>query len=71
MTGSEHERQASIAEIQSGIEHTRGQFGDTVDAHSGEADRSKAPAKSPVAVVASVAGVTVAGLIWWRRRRRR
>lgn len=71
MTGPEPERHATIAEIQADIEHTRGQLGDTVDALSAKVDRSKAAAKPPLMVVASIAGVTVAGLLWWRWRRRR
>ena len=62
--------EAGIADIQSDIERTRGELGETVEALSGKfdiADRARAAAKS-LAVVASVAGVTVIGLIWWRRR---
>ena len=62
--------EAGIADIQSDIERTRGELGETVEALSGKFDiahRARAAAKS-LAVVASVAGVTVIGLIWWRRR---
>ena len=64
MPAAEPARHASVAEIRSGIEHTRG---GSVDA----TESSTAEAKPPLAVVASVAGVTVVSLIWWRRRRRR
>jgi hypothetical protein len=64
---------AGIADIQSDIERTRGELGDTVEALSGKFDvtgRARAAAKPSLVVVASVAGVTVVGLIWWRRRSR-
>lgn len=69
MSAAEPKRHSDIAEIQSGITHTSG----TAEAVSDKPDvvhRSKA-AKQPLAVVVSVAGVTGAGLVWWRRRRRR
>lgn len=66
---------AGIPEIQSDIERTRAQVGDTVSALSGKLDakknafdRSRAAAKPSLAIVASVAGVSVVGIIWWRRR---
>ncbi len=62
---------AEIGDIQADIERTRGELGDTVEALSGKldvADRARAAAKPSLAVVASVAGVTVVTLIWWRRR---
>ena len=65
---------AGTADIQSDIERTRGELGETVEALSGKfdvADRARAAAKPSLAVVASVAGVTVIGLIWWRRRTNR
>jgi Protein of unknown function (DUF3618) len=78
MTGAEPTEprpDASIEEIQSDIERTRGQLGDTVnalstnlDAKKDIVDRSRAAAKPSLAVVASVAGATVVGIVWWRRR---
>jgi Protein of unknown function (DUF3618) len=62
-------------EIQSDIDRTRAQVGDTVSALSGKLDakrnafdRSRAAAKPSLAIVASVAGVTVVGIVWRRRR---
>lgn len=63
--------EAGIADIQSDIERTREELGDTVEAFSDKFDvaqRARAAAKPSLAVVASVAGVTVIGLIWRRRR---
>ncbi|HWF70198.1 MAG TPA: DUF3618 domain-containing protein [Mycobacterium sp.] len=78
MTGAEPTepgRDADIREIQADIERTRGQLGKTVDALSANldakkdvVDRSRAAAKPSLAVVASVAGATVVGIFWWRRR---
>jgi Protein of unknown function (DUF3618) len=78
MTGAEPTEprpEANIEEIQSDIERTRGQLGDTVnalstklDAKKAIVDRSRAAAKPSLAVVASVAGATVVGIVWWRRR---
>jgi hypothetical protein len=78
MTAAEpHEpgRDADIREVQADIERTRGELGKTVDALSANLDakkdvveRSRAAAKPSLAVVASVAGVTVVGIFWWRRR---
>lgn len=62
---------AEISDIQADIERTRGELGDTVETLSGKldvADRARAAAKPSLAVVASIAGVTVVGLIWWRKR---
>jgi hypothetical protein len=70
-------RDADIREIQADIERTRGELGKTVDALSANldakkemVDRSRAAAKPSLAVVASVAGATVVGIFWWRRRSR-
>jgi hypothetical protein len=71
MAGAEPGPDARIDEIQSDIERTRGQLGDTVDALTAKVDRTKAAAKPPLAVVASVAGATALGIFWWRRRSRR
>lgn len=67
--------EADISEIQADIDRTRGQLGQTVDALSANldakkdvVDRSRAAAKPSLAVVASVAGATVVGIFWWRRR---
>jgi uncharacterized protein YlxW (UPF0749 family) len=78
MTGAESSEprpDANIEEIQSDIERTRGQLGDTVNALSTKldakkdiVDRSRAAAKPSLAVVALVAGATLVGIIWWRRR---
>lgn len=65
---------AGISEIQSDIEHTRSELGDTVGALSDKfdvADRARAAAKPSLVVVASIAGASVVGTIWWRRRSRR
>ncbi len=65
---------ADIGDIQADIERTRGELGDTVEALSAKldvADRARAAAKPSLAVVASIAGVTVVTLIWWRRRTHR
>lgn len=69
---------ASIEEIQSDIERTRGQLGDTVNALSTKldakkeiVDRSKAAAKPSLTVVASIAGASLVGIVWWRRRSHR
>jgi hypothetical protein len=66
---------ANINEIQADIERTRGELGKTVDALSANLDakkdvidKSKAAAKPSLAVIASVAGATVVGIFWWRRR---
>jgi hypothetical protein len=66
---------ADINEIQADIERTRGELGKTVDALSANLDakkdvidKSKAAAKPSLAVVASVAGATIVGIFWWRRR---
>jgi hypothetical protein len=71
----EPSRDADIPEIQADIERTRSQLGDTVDALSANlnakkdiVDRSSAAAKPSLAVVASIAGATVVGIFWWRRR---
>ena len=68
-------RDADIREIQADIERTRGELGKTVDALADNldakkemVDRSRAAAKPSLAVVASVAGATVVGTLWWRRR---
>jgi Protein of unknown function (DUF3618) len=78
MTGAESTEprpDANIEEIQSDIERTRGQLGDTVnalstrlDAKKDIVDKSRAAAKPSLAVVAAVVGATVVGIIWWRRR---
>jgi Protein of unknown function (DUF3618) len=78
MTGAEPTEprpDANIEEIQSDIERTRGQLGDTVnalstrlDAKKDIVDKSRAAAKPSLAVVAAVVGATVVGIIWWRRR---
>ncbi|MBO0863852.1 MAG: DUF3618 domain-containing protein [Mycobacterium sp.] len=60
-----------ISDIQSDIERTRGQVGETIDALSAKVDKSKEAVKPPLAIVASVSGATVVGIIWWRRRSRR
>ncbi len=72
---NERGRDADIREIQADIERTRGELGKTVDALSANldakkqiVDRSRAAAKPSLAVVASVAGATVVGIFWWRRR---
>ncbi|BBY04803.1 DUF3618 domain-containing protein [Mycobacterium noviomagense] len=65
---------AAISEIQSDIEHTRGELGDTVGALSDKFDvagRARAAAKPSLVAVASVAGATVVSMFWWRRRSRR
>ncbi len=65
---------ADIGDIRADIERTRGELGDTVEALSAKldvADRARAAAKPSLAVVASIAGVTVVTLIWWRRRSHR
>ncbi|MBV8860505.1 MAG: hypothetical protein JO082_00260 [Mycobacterium sp.] len=66
---------AGSHEIQSGVERPRSEVGDTGSALSGQLeakknafDRSRAAAKPSLAIVASVAGVTVVGIVWWRRR---
>jgi uncharacterized protein DUF3618 len=68
-------RDADIADLQADIERTRGQLGKTVDALSANldakkvaVDRSRAAAKPSLTVVASVAGATMVGIFWWRRR---
>jgi hypothetical protein len=68
-------RDADIREIQADIERTRGELGKTVDALSANldakkeiVDRSRAAAKPSLTVVASIAGATVVGIFWWRRR---
>jgi phage tail protein X len=78
MAGAEPGPDASIGDIQSDIERTRGQLGDTVDALSTKLDdklhvvqRSVAAAKPSLAVAASVAGASLVGIVWWRRRSRR
>jgi hypothetical protein len=71
MAGAEPGPDARVDEIQSDIEHTRAQLGETVDALTAKVDRTKAAAKLPLAVVASVAGATVVAIFWWRRRSRR
>lgn len=78
MTGADPTRSGrdpGIREIQSDIERTRGQLDDTVnpladepDAKVDVVDNSRAAAKPSLAVVASVAGATVVGIVWWRRR---
>jgi len=68
VAGPEPGPDARIGDIQSDIERTRGELGDTVDALSAKVDRSKAAAKPSLAVVASVAGMTVVGIFWWRWR---
>jgi cobalamin biosynthesis Mg chelatase CobN len=66
---------ADVGEIQADIERTRGELGKTVEALSANLDakkelveRSRAAAKPSLAIVASVAGVSMVGIIWWRRR---
>ncbi len=66
---------ADVSEIQADIERTRGELGKTVEALSANldakkelVDRSRAAAKPSLAIVASVAGVSMVGIIWWRRR---
>jgi cobalamin biosynthesis Mg chelatase CobN len=81
MTGpepTEPSPNADIEEIQADIERTRGQLGDTVSALSTKldatkdiVDRSRAAALPSLTVVASLAGVTLVGIVWWRRRSRR
>jgi len=68
-------RNADISEIQADIDRTRGELGQTVEALSANldakkdmVDRSRAAAKPSLAIVASVAGATVVGIFWWRRR---
>jgi hypothetical protein len=68
-------RDADIRDIQADIERTRGELGKTVDALSADLDakkdvveRSRAAAKPSLAIVASVAGASVVGIVWWRRR---
>ena len=64
---------ADISDIQADNERTRGELGGTVEALTGKldvADRARAAAKPSLAVVASVAGVTVVAVIWWRKRLR-
>lgn len=71
MTAAEPGPGAGIGDIQSDIERTRGELGDTVDALTAKVDRSKAAAKPSLVVVASVAGATLVSIFWWRRRFRR
>lgn len=68
MTSAEPGPDARIDEIQSDIERTRGELGETVGALTTKLDRKKAAVKPPLAIVASVAGVSVVGIVWWRRR---
>jgi hypothetical protein len=69
-------RDASIHELQADIERTRHELGATVESLSAKANvieraKVKARAVAPsVAIVVSISGVTVIGIIWWRRRRR-
>lgn len=67
---------ANIDDIQADIQHTREQLGATIEALSDkvnvvERTRVKARAAAPSLVIAaSVAGITVIALVWWRRRAR-
>ena len=80
MTGAEQPRgpgtpavrpDASIHELQADIEQTRHQLGATVEAIAGKVDvvgraRSAAPR---LAIAAVLGGLTIIGIVWWRRRR--
>ncbi|MBX9638746.1 MAG: DUF3618 domain-containing protein [Mycobacteriaceae bacterium] len=67
---------AGVGDIQSDIERTRAELGQTVGALAAKAnvaERAKETARATqptLIMAASAAGVALVALLWWRRRRR-
>lgn len=66
---------AGVQDIQSDIERTRQELGETVNALAAKTDvagrvKGKFSDNPPVGALIAAVGIAVIGLLWWRRRHR-